>query len=551
MSAALGPVALDATLAVALLLPIVVALLLGWERRRRHARLAALGERALVARLVPPGALKARRARAWRIGSAAAFVAIAWWGPSWGADRRPRETEGADVVLVVDVSRSMLATDEAPTRLDRARLEIRKLRASGRAHRMGLVAFAGRAYPLAPLTTDAGALELYLDNLSPDIAGQPGSALGPAIRQATDLLTASRSAADRALVLLTDGESFEPPEAISAAARYAREGEVKLIAVQLGTEAGSTIPEVVDGKRELHRDREGQVVVTKAHPEVIEALAREAGGVAILPSGGDRASLLRGALDDLKTAAHDERTSSELEARFQWFLVPALLLLFWDVALAGWRPFRRAAAAAPLLLVALSRPARAQDPALEAFRAGKVEQAVAAWRQRVKAGDERPATRYNLGTALLEGGNLDSAIAVLDPLTRVATGDLKVRTLFNLGLAHLRRARAPQGDPQSYALAADAYRRLLVADPGNVDAKFNYELARQHKQGGGGGASQPPPQPQPGEQPAEPPPQKREGGLDKRQAEQLLQNAARDERDAQRKRNQRQKGEPPKVEKDW
>ncbi len=534
---------------VAVLVPLLVALTLAYEWRRRRSRLARLGDTALVLRLLPAGALRVRGARAARVLVAALCAAVAFWGPRWGTERRTRETEGADVVLAVDVSKSMLAADEKPSRLDRVRQEIRKLRSSSRAHRLGLVAFAGRSYVLAPLTTDGAALEIFLDNLGPDLVGQPGSSIGPALRQGTDLLTASRSAADRALVLMSDGETFEPPEAIVAAAQYAREGEVRVIAVGFGTEAGSAIAEMTERGRDWHRDKDGVVVVTKAHPEVLAEIARVSGGVAIPASSLDRTSALRGALDDLKTATRTERGAREQQARFQWFLLPSLLLLFWDAAVAGWRPMRRAVAAL-LLLSAATSVARADDPALVAYRAGRFAEAAGRWRVAISAGDERPVTRYNLGTALLAAGQLDSAIAVLDPLSRNAAGELRTRTLFNLGLAHLQRARAPQGDEGSYPLAADCYRRVLLADSRNADAKFNYELARRRKEGGGGQSSQPPP-PEPPKGEEKSPQPSRPGGLDKQQAEQLLDNAARDERNTQKRKSQRQKGEPSRVEKDW
>ena len=534
---------------VAIGVPVVVALVLVYERRRRAQRLAQLGDASLIARLLPASAPRSRANRAARLCVASALAAVAFWGPRWGTERRVRETEGADVVLAVDVSKSMLAGDEKPSRLDHVRQEIRKLRSSSRTHRLGLVAFAGRSYVLAPLTTDGAALELFLDNLGPDLVGQPGSSIGPAIRQGTDLLTASRSAADRALVIMTDGESFEPPEAIVAAAQYAKDGEVKVIAMGFGTETGAAIPEMTEHGRDWHRDRDGVVVVSKAHPEVLETIARTSGGVAIPPSTLDRTGALRGALDDLKTAAHTENGAREQQARFQWFLLPALLLLFWDAAVAGWRP-RRAALAIVLLLAVSARAVHAQDAGLKAYRAGHFSEAAFSWRLAISAGDQRLATRYNMGTALLAAGNLDSAIAVLDPLSRLVTGDLRTRTLFNLGLAHLQRARAPQGDPGSFALAADCYRRVLLAEADNADAKFNYELAHKAKQGGGGGGgAPPPPQPQEGQQETQQP--RNAGGLEKQQAEQLLDNAARDERDTQKRKSQRQKGEPPRVEKDW
>ena len=538
-----------AQLGASIAIPVVIAAALVFDLRRRRLRLARLGDASLIARLLPAGARRSRGRRAARVFTVGALGAIAFWGPRWGSERRTRETEGADVVLAVDVSLSMLAADEKPSRLDRVKQEIRKLRTAGRAHRLGLVVFAGRSYILAPLTADAAALELFLDNLGPDLVGQPGSSIGPALRQGTDLLTASRSAADRALVVMTDGESFEPPDAIVAAAHYARDGDVRVIAMGFGTEAGSAIPEATERGRDWHRDRAGVVVVSRAHPEVLETIARESGGVAIQASTPDRSGALRGALDDLKTATHTEHGAREQQARYQWFLLPALLLLFWDAAAAGWRPLRGLAATLALV-AAVAAPVRAQDPAFLDYRAGKFTQAALGWRMQINGGDQRPITRYNLGTALLEAGKLDSAIAVLDPLSRSATGDVRTRALFNLGLAHLRRARAPQGDPGSLALAADCYRRVLLADAGNRDAKFNYELAHRRKEGGGA-KSPPPPQPPKGEGEQPRPQPQAPGGLDRRQAEQLLDNAARDERDTQRRKAKRQKGNPPRVERDW
>ena len=122
--------------------------------------------------------------------------------------------------------------------------------------------------------------------------------------------------------------------------------------------------------------------------------------------------------------------------------------------------------------------------------------------------------------------------------------------MFTLGLAHLRRARAPNGDEGSYALAAESYRRVLLATPHDSAAKFNYELARRRKAGGGGSGAPPPPQPSPeGEQGQAPP--REAGSLDKSQAERLLDNAARDERDTHKKNARKSRGAPPRTERDW
>ena len=125
---------------------------------------------------------------------------IAFAGPRWGTEQTLERGSGVDMVLALDASLSMLATDARPNRLERMKEEARRLLALSAGDRVGLLAFAGRSYILTPLTVDRGALELFLDNLDPSVVGQAGSSLSRAIRQGTDLLVATQTTSDRALV---------------------------------------------------------------------------------------------------------------------------------------------------------------------------------------------------------------------------------------------------------------------------------------------------------------------------------------------------------------
>src|SRR5438034_8460866 len=139
--------------------------------------------------------------------------------------------------------------------------------------RVGVIAFAGRSYVLSPLTIDAGALDLFLDNLDPSVVGQAGSSLAKAIRQGTDLLLLARTGADRALVIMSDGEAFENIEDVVAEARRTGQQGIRLVTVGFGTTQGSTIPIRERGANTLKRDDNGQVVVTRYHPEFLRAAA--------------------------------------------------------------------------------------------------------------------------------------------------------------------------------------------------------------------------------------------------------------------------------------
>jgi Ca-activated chloride channel family protein len=169
-------------LPLAVVLPALLAgLVLAWTRARAR-RVRRLGEPALVARLAPFSEGGGGRARALRLGLAGFLAGVALAGPRWGLERQLTRTSGVDVVLALDASLSMLAEDERPSRLTRMKQEVRRLRALAPGDRAALVAFAGRSYILTPLTTDEGAIQLFLDNLEPTVVGQAGSSLARAIR---------------------------------------------------------------------------------------------------------------------------------------------------------------------------------------------------------------------------------------------------------------------------------------------------------------------------------------------------------------------------------
>ena len=195
-------------LMLAVVLPVVFLLLLRRARAQRARRLQRLGTLDVVRRLVPASVFGTGGWRTARLVTAAALAGVAIAGPQWGMERSTVRSTGVDVVLAVDASLSMLATDERSNRLERVKQEIRRLRALSPGDRVGLLAFAGRSYVLSPITVDGGALDLFLDNLDPSVVGQAGSSIAQTITQGTSLLALTKSGADRALVVMSDGEGF-------------------------------------------------------------------------------------------------------------------------------------------------------------------------------------------------------------------------------------------------------------------------------------------------------------------------------------------------------
>lgn len=538
-----------------LLLVIVLPLLVWWLRRQRQVhrtqRLARYASMAALTRLMVSQDAEATR-RTVRLMAVGALLGVALAGPRWGLARGPMSSRGIDMAIAIDASLSMLAQDERPSRLERVKQEVRRLRAMSPADRVALIAFAGRSYILTPLTADDGAIELFLDNLDPSVVGQAGSALSRAIRQGSELLMASDGDADRALVLLSDGESFDSVEDIESAASEAGSKGISVVTVGFGTLNGATIP-VRDGSVvQEKRDDEGRIVVTRYSPELLGKAAEAAHGTFIPAEASDKAARIRGALRSLRTARRTVDTREDHVARFLWFVVPALILLAWD----SWRLVRRGGTGRrrpeiPGIVLAgfLGSCAKAPDPAA-LFAEGNVPAALRAYREMVAKGDTTMQTAYNLGTTLIAVDSLPEASERLETVRRGADGEVRFRARFNAGLAALILGRQP-GNPEGEQRLADAraaYRALLTDRPGYADAKWNYELALRKTPppsggggggGGGGGNDQQNEQQQPQGQ----------GGLDQKQAEALLNSAAREERDVQG-RKQRQSRVPPGG-KDW
>jgi Ca-activated chloride channel family protein len=270
---------------------------------------------------------------------------------------------------------------------------------------------------------------------------------------------------------------------------------------------------------------------------------------------------VRAALASLRRQQRVAAAGETKTPRYQWFLLPAVLLLILDTLL-GERKGKRtkvtvaareAAPVAAMLLLLLVSCARAPGNAdgARAYRAKEYPRAAAIYRGMINRGDREPYTLYNYGTSLLAADSLTSAAEALERAAESRDPELRYRALFNLGLAHLKHGLAlpdQQADePLDAALAA--YKKVLLLRSDDPDAKWNYELALRKKQqggGGGGGGGESNPSPSPESQNPRP-----SGGLGERQAEQLLGSAAREERDVQAKRQRQTRVEPPPGGKDW
>jgi Ca-activated chloride channel homolog len=317
-------------LLLAVLLPAAVVLGVVLFLRRRTRIVALLGEARLLRRL-GLGEERHPRLRLAMLLVAAAAIGLAAAGPRWGIRGEESRSRSLQAVFVLDISRSMLVRDVSPDRLERQRLLARRLLRGMEGDRIGLVAFAGRAHILSPLTVDHGALYLYLDALDPEIASQGGSSISAAIRQATGLLTAQRETAGGRVIILTgDGEPTEPLEPIYAAARRAAEQGIVIHTVGIGTARGGPVPDLHPETGDVvgyRRDEDGNVHVSRLDETVLRRIASIGGGMYLNLADAGATSRLLGAVGGMERAAGPVLGRVAQRERWRLFLFVAVVLV--------------------------------------------------------------------------------------------------------------------------------------------------------------------------------------------------------------------------------
>jgi Ca-activated chloride channel family protein len=530
------PIVFDEPL-VLWLLPLCAgtAWVLAWVARRRRLTRAAAWSPELAASAAADGP----RAP-WIIAIAASLLAVALAGPRWGRTSVTTETRALDLIIAIDISRSMLAEDQAPSRLLRATREARRLVQDLQGDRLGLVAFAGRSYILTPLTVDGGALGLFLDGLDPDLASEGGTRLAPVLAQGRELLTAgSTTGADRVLVVFTDGEGHDSLGESLAAAQELRQEGIRLVLVAEGGETPVRIP-VRDSGGTLTSyqvDGGGELVETARDDRSLERIA-DAAEAALVPADlPDQSGAVRDLVRGFRRApSHETRVADLIPRAWIPILFAFLLLAFQPLVRRG------ASLVGIALLMLLPAPAAAQRPA----RDNSLERAR-------RMGND--TAWYDAGTAALAAGRYDAARQALATASRALDPGLRYRALYNLGTLALREAATDSTRREALLREAEGHlREALLLEPGSARAKWNLELAVERRpppppqQNSSDPQGRPPPPPPEG---APPPPTPRppSTSLTPGQAEQILNSVEREEKET-RERHQR-KGRATTRYKDW
>ncbi len=259
-----------------------------------------------------------------------ASLAIALVNPKIGTKLETVKREGVDIVFAVDVSKSMLAEDIAPNRLEKAKRIVSEIINNLASDRIGIIAYAGQAFPQLPITTDFAAAKMFLASMNTNMLSSQGTAIDDAIELAKTYYN-DQDQTNRVLIIVSDGEDHSD-RAVEAVEDAVDEG-IKVFTIGIGTTKGAPIPEKRNGIIETYKkDSDGEVVITKLNESILKEIATNGNGAYINGSNTeDAVNFVAETLLKMDKKEFEAKQFADYKDQFQWFLGAALFFLLLDV----------------------------------------------------------------------------------------------------------------------------------------------------------------------------------------------------------------------------
>lgn len=314
-----------------LIIPIIIVVFLALQLWKRNTQ-RKFADKKLLKRLSPDKSLFKSVLKIIILCLAFAFFAIALVNPKVGSTLETVKREGVDIVFAIDVSKSMLAEDIAPNRLDKTKQLVTQIINNLASDRVGIIAYAGKAFPQLPITTDYSSAKMFLQNMNTDMLSSQGTAINEAIELSKTYYDDDQQT-NRVLIIISDGEDHEG--ASNSIAEEAKEEGIRIYTIGVGTTKGGTIPIRRNGVLQGYKkDRQGETVITKLNENTLKAIASEANGKYIKGDNTDKVvSEIRAVLNTMDKTEFEAKQFADYESQFQWFLGLGFLLLFLDVFL--------------------------------------------------------------------------------------------------------------------------------------------------------------------------------------------------------------------------
>lgn len=314
-----------------IIIPLLVLLFLWniyWKRKRQRE----FGDLHLIEKLSPNSSLFKSVIKMLVVLLAFAALIIGLVNPKIGTKLETVKREGIDIVFAIDVSKSMLAEDMAPNRLDKSKQIVSQVINQLGSDRIGIVAYAGSAFPILPITTDYGVAKMFLQSMNTDVVSSQGTSLDQAIQLSADFFEEG-NATNKLIILISDGEDHS--EGIEKAIEKANEVKAKIITIGVGTTKGGPIPIKQNGVVEsFKRDQNDEVVITALNEETLKQIGKETkGGYIYGDNTKEVLEYVKNALDNIEKTEFETTQVADFQSQFQWFLGFAFLLLLLDTFL--------------------------------------------------------------------------------------------------------------------------------------------------------------------------------------------------------------------------
>lgn len=306
-------------------IPILIALFLSMSYMRKRA-IERFGNTSLITQLMPQVSKYKHSLKFILLMLALSSLIIAWANPQWGTKKEKVKRKSVDVFIALDISKSMMAEDVRPNRMERARKFAQNLIEELKGERIGTIIFAGNAYLQMPLTTDYAAAQLFVKSANPEMAPSQGTAISEAIDLA-ERSFAEDNKSHKVMVIITDGETHDK-EAIERA-KEAYDNGLLIFTVGVGTTEGGFIPiSNALGKLDYKRDKTGNPVKTQLNEVMLQDLANAGNGAYFILTEGDQiGEVLKERIAKVEKQELEQRMFNEYESYFQYFIALALLFL--------------------------------------------------------------------------------------------------------------------------------------------------------------------------------------------------------------------------------
>ena len=457
---------------------------------------------------------------------------------------------GIDVMIALDVSKSMLAQDVSPTRLDRAKQMLSRLIDKLGNDRIGIVIFAGKAYLQMPITGDLSAAKMYLGSADTESVPTQGTVIGDALKMCNASFN-SKEKKYKAVVLISDGEDHD--EAADEVAKQMSSDGVVIYTVGIGSTAGSPIIDQATG--EMKMDAQGNTVISKLNEAALQSIAKNGNGGYMLYNNTEAvASTIASQMANLDQKAVKDDSLTNYQSFYQWFLGLALILLLIELFISEMKAnkikkLKPVVTTALLLVTGFSVSAQTDKETIkqgnEAYSKKDYPAAATEYNKVVQKNPDNVTAQYNLGNALYKSEKKEEAIGAYDKsISKLTKPVEKSNAYYNKGVVLHNENKLPE--------CIDAYKNALKLDPNNEDARQNLQKAlkkqqEQQQQQKEKKEEDKDDKPKPQQQDPKPKPSR----ITKKDAEEKLKALQQKEKNLQDKLHKVNSNAPNKPEKDW